>query len=75
MSGTLRVNDSVQWRGSFGMDAPKTVVVVGMEVTKHPREKHGDAVQEVEWSQVQDNKVVFTLSSGNWAYGEQISPL
>jgi hypothetical protein len=75
MANTLRVGDSVKWAGNWGCDNPETAVVTGMEVTALPREKYGTEVDEVDWSQVDDNRVVFTLDNGHWAYSEQISRL
>lgn len=73
----VRVGDTVLWKGCFGMDAEREVEVTGMEVTEYPRDKGGfqaNEVREVPWSLVLENKVIFTLSTGNWAYSEQIRP-
>lgn len=75
MSSILKVGDKVSWRGSFGTAAPQEVVVKGMELTEHPREKSGVAVEAVSWDSVRANKVIFDLENGHWAYGEQISPI
>ena len=75
---TLKLGDIVIWRGSFGEDEPKEAVVVGIELTKHRREKYGKSVQEVDWSAVRDNRVCLSLNANSgqihWAYGEQVRP-
>jgi len=70
----LKVGDKVTWRGTWGQErAPQVVTVEGMEITDGPREKYGRDVKEVDWDVVEDNRVIFTLSNGKWAYSEQIS--
>jgi len=75
MSKTIKVGDEVSWRGSFGNDEPKTVKVMSLETTVYPREKYGEDVNEVTWDLVKKNRVNFGLSSGNWAYSEQVAPV
>ena len=69
----LKVGDTVMWRGCFGMDAAKPVKVTHMEITPRPREKYGTEVRAAFWSQ--KDYLVVTLDTGNWAYGEQLSPI
>ena len=71
----VRVGDEVVWKGNFGSAPAQVVRVVSMEVTDLARSKYGESRAEVLWSLVAANRVVFTLSSGTWAYGEQIRPL
>jgi hypothetical protein len=69
----VRIGDNVKWRGCFGMDAPRSAVVTGLEITDAPRTKYGREVEEASWELVRQNRVLFTLDNGHWAYGEQIS--
>lgn len=72
---TLKIGDSVIWRGTWGADPPKEAVVTGIELTEGVREKYGHAVETVFWTTVRDNRVVVSLDNGHWAYGEQIKPI
>jgi len=74
MPKTVKIGDYVMWRGCFGMEAPKKVKVVGLDVTEYPREKYGEEVESASWNLVRQNRVVFTLDNESWAYSEQISP-
>ena len=71
----LKVGDNVSWRRCWGVGAPVETRVCAMEVTLRPRSKHGDAATVVSWDTVKQNRVIFTLSSGHWAYASQIAPL
>ena len=68
----VKVGDTVKWRGSFGKDAPKDAQIEGMTVTDIPRDKYGVEVDEVDSSLIEQNRVVFDLNNGHWAYSEQI---
>lgn len=70
----VKIGDAVKWKGAFGMDAPRTVHVVEMEVTDTPRSKYGKQVTEVDVELIKKNRVLFTLDNGTWAYSEQIEP-
>mgnify|MGYP001426017399 CR=1 FL=1 len=72
MSETIKIGDSVVWRGGFGMDMPLSATVEGMELTDNPREKYGESVDEVDLYSVRENRVVFSLGNGHWCYSEQI---
>ena len=74
LSNVLKVGDKVSWRGSFGSADPVEVTVTSLEVTDYPRDKHGKDVDGVTWDLVKENRVTFGLSSGNWAYADQIAP-
>lgn len=74
MNNTVKIGDTVMWRGDFGRGKPEPVKVVGMELTETPRAKYGVSVDEALWSSVKTNRVIFTLDNNKWAYGEQISP-
>jgi hypothetical protein len=75
MANTVKVGDPVYWKGSFGMSPPKVVRVASMEITQYPRTKDGDPAGEVSWDIVNENRVIFDLENGHWAYSEQISPV
>lgn len=62
------------WRGSFGRDMPEVTTITRIEVTAQPRTKAGSSTKEVSWDLVRANRVIVDLATGNWAYGEQISP-
>ena len=69
---TLKVGDTVMWRGGFGSDAPRKAKVVGIEVCP-AGSKYGAPRESVEWSKI--HSVVVDLDNGHWAKGHQISPL
>jgi hypothetical protein len=71
----VKVGDKVSWRHCWGSSPVADVYVKSLEVTDYPRDKDGDIVDEVSWDVVKQNRVIFTLSSGNWAYASQIAPL
>ena len=74
----LRINDTVSWRDSWGAGEIHKVKVTGLSVTDEPNEKYGEEVEEVEWSVIQENRVVVSLErrsgSTHWAYSYQIAP-
>ena len=72
MSETIKVGDTVVWRGGFGMNMPLSVTVRGMTLTEHPREKYGTEVEEVYKRDVRENRVLFDLDNDHWCYCEQI---
>ena len=69
---TLKVGDSVMWRGAFGSEAPKEAVVESIEICKKGG-KHGRCVEQVFWSK--KDEIVVDLDNGHWARGSQISPI
>jgi hypothetical protein len=72
MKSTIKIGDTVTFRGAFGTAAPARAKVESMELTDFPREKYGDDVAEVTIEQVRANRVVFSLDCGNWCYSDQI---
>lgn len=72
MPKIVKVGDKVEWIGGFGTMPAQVVTVTGLELTDRARSKYGKPVNEVCWSDVLENRVLFTLSTGNWAYSEQI---
>ena len=69
---TLKVGDTVMWRGGFGSDAPQKAVVTGIEVCP-AGEKYGESRESVDWRRI--HSVVVDLDNGHWAKGHQISRL
>lgn len=75
MSAVVRIGDQVWWKGAFGMQPPKLAKVEAMERTEYPRDKYGvEDLESASWDLVRENKVLFTLDNGHWAYSEQIQP-
>ncbi len=70
MKDTLKIGDTVLWRGGFGSEPARLAVVEGIEITNGG--KYGDSVDEVPWSEVYDRNVTVDLYNDHWAYGEQI---
>lgn len=69
----VKVGDTVGWSGGFGSDVVKPAVVEQMEVTEVPRDKYGVQVDQVDASLVEQNRVLFILDNGHWAYSDQIT--
>ena len=71
---TVKIGDTVLWSGGFGTNVAKPVKVEAMEVTDEPREKYdGEDVDEVDVELIEQNRVLFTLDNGTWAYSDQIT--
>jgi hypothetical protein len=68
----IKVGDRVNWRGGFGADTPKIATITGMDITEQPREKYGESVEEVDIDLIRQNRVLFSLDNGHWAYSDQI---
>jgi hypothetical protein len=68
---TLKIGDTIIWRGGFGNEAPKEAKVEGIEHTRGG--KYGKQVSEIGWDKVRLREVVVDLDNGHWAYGSQIS--
>ena len=71
MDDLLRIGDTVRWRGAWGQNPPRRVVVVRIERCPEGT-KYGEFVIEIPWRDVPDRCVV-DLDNGHWAYGDQIS--
>ena len=69
---TIKIGDTVSYRGAFGGGPLKSVTVMGLTRTEYPRDKYGESVAEVTIIEVKANKVVFDLSDGHWCYSDQI---
>lgn len=72
---TVKVGDKVMWRGAFGNDEPECATVTSLSITDEPNDKYGKEVSEVSWDLVENERVVFTLDNGHWAYSHQISKI
>lgn len=72
---TLKVGDTVMWKGGWGRSIARKAVVTQMEITERPREKYGADVSEAQWVTVREDRVIVTLDNGHWAYGYQITPV
>ena len=70
----LKIGDKVWWRGGFGSEPAKVATVSGIEITGGY--KYGDAVDEVDWSEVYDRNVAVDIDTDEgecyWAYASQI---
>ena len=69
---TIKLGDTVSYRGAFGGGPLKSAIVDGLTITEYPRDKYGKPVVEVNIVDVKANKVVFDLSDGHWCYSDQI---
>jgi hypothetical protein len=69
----LRVGDTVIWLGAWGSEKEQNAVVTEIEKTAAARQKYGEPVRELPWSEVE--RSVVTLSNGHWAYGFQLRRL
>jgi len=75
MRTTIKVGDTVSWSGSFGTDDPKEVTIEEIERTSRPHEKYGVEVGSVDFIDGEwEFPFVCTVSTGNWAYSEQVRP-
>lgn len=70
----LKVGDTVRHRGGFGYDSPTNAKVEAIDINCRGG-KHGDDVDEVDWSKVTRDNCVVSLDNGHWAYGNQIKPV
>ncbi len=69
---TIKINDTITYRPAFGSGPRTTAKVVGLTVTKYPREKDGKNVNEVDIKLVKQNRVLFDLDNDTWAYSDQV---
>lgn len=69
----LKVGDQVMWKGAFG-HAPAVKAKV-LNIEKNCKAKHGESVDEINWSEVNSREVVVDLDTNCWAYGTQIKPI
>jgi len=72
-SDTLRIGDTLMWRGSFGMEPARPAKVIGITISYHG-DKYGESVEEIEWDNALYNRaVILTLDNNSWCYGDQIA--
>ena len=75
MEDVLKTGDTVNWRGAWGIDAPKEARVKEILLCEAEGVKHGSLVNEVLWDKVTaGRKIIVDLDNGHWAWGFQISP-
>jgi len=72
MMKTVKTGDTVLWRNGWGHDPEVEAVVESMEVTEYPRTKYGETREEVTEQEIKENRVLFVLENGHWAYASQI---
>ena len=68
----IHIDDYVSYRPGFGADAPRPAKVQGLTLTKEPRDKYGVDAKKVSVDEIIENRVVFSLDDGHWAYSDQI---
>lgn len=66
----IKAGSKIQYRGNFGMDKPTTAIVKQIERSKYKRDKYGEIVPEIPFSEREHG--VFVLDNCHWCYGEQI---
>ena len=71
----LKIGDTVLWRGGFGLDPAREVIVEGIELIAEAGSKYGTPVQAAPWHHLTGRHAVISLNNQHWAYGCQISPL
>jgi len=71
----LTVGDKVMWRGSWGKDQPKEVIIEDIEICREGC-KNGRPIKSVDWDTVKEGrKIVVNLDNGHWAYGNQLTQI
>ena len=73
MCNKIEVGTKVKYRGCFGMFAPTIVKVEWIQRSKYKRDKYGDEVSSVLFSERE--YCIFGLNDGHWCYGEQIDKI
>ena len=69
---SIKVGDTIQYRGCFGMDDPKSAKVTAIDVSEFPRDKNGDSVTQVSYGIVEQDRATFSLDDNHWCYGSQV---
>ena len=72
MMTKVKIGDTVNLRGVLGLTLPCYTKITGIQITDYPREAYGTEVDEVDSSLIDQNRVVFDLQNGHWAYSDQI---
>jgi hypothetical protein len=70
MSATIKIGDTVLWRGGWGAQPAKSVRVASMELCEELRQKYGIPVDAIHARD--KDRTLFVLDNGHWAYGYQI---
>lgn len=69
----IKIGDVVNWCGNFGTAPARPAIVTEIELCQRERDKYGTPVNEIYTTL--KNFCVFSLDTGNWAYGSQIEPI
>ena len=67
---TIKIGDTVTYRGGWGADTPKQAKIEGIELCSKIGQKYGKHVKEIDVKNIE--RCVFALSDGHWCYGYQI---
>lgn len=70
MNKVIKVGSKIKYRGDFGEGNPTTAIVKRIERSEYKRDKYGEVVPEVPFSERE--YCVFDLDNNHWCYGEQI---
>lgn len=66
----IKLGSEILYRGCFGIDKPTTAIVKQIERSKYKRDKYGEVVPEIPFSERE--YAVFCLDNNHWCYGEQV---
>ena len=69
LNGTIKIGDTVIWRGGWGMDLPAKAKVTAIEICTDG-DKYGTSVEEIKCELLAN--AVMNLDNGSWCYGWQI---
>ncbi len=67
---TIKIGDTVTYRGGWGTDTPKQAKIKWIELCRAPGQKYGTMKKEINVKSIEH--CVFGLSDGHWCYGYQI---
>lgn len=68
----LKIGDKVMWRGAWGSEPPKEVIIESIQLCP-VGSKYGKEIKSCKWETVEKGKIIVCLTNGHWAYGYQIS--
>lgn len=71
---TLKVGDTVLWRGGFGSEPAQEATVAKIVLVDEGKRELAQ-VGEIAWGMVDTRLVIVDLANGRWAYGAQIAAL
>ena len=70
---TIKIGSKVSYKGAWGTQPEKEVIIEGIEKCVEEDMKYGKPVDEIDWSE--KDYGVYDLSDGHWCYGYQIVSL